>query len=358
MRRPRRSTTVEAVTPPLIATADEALLDELLRLTAAAGVTPEVVPDAGAALRAWGTAPLVLVGPDLAAALARLRPGRREDVLLVGWAGGASETWRLAVEVGAGHVVELPGGEARLAEALADLAEPGGARGVVVGVVGGSGGAGATTFACALGQLAARSGPVLLVDADPHGPGLDRMLGLEEVAGVRWSDLRQSTGRLAARSLRAAVPRRDRLGAVTWWPTDAEPPSDDVMRETLASARRGHDLVVVDLPRADDARIGELVARCDELVLLARPTLPGLTSAARLCARHPGASRRIVLRGRGLDELEAARVTGVDRVVAMPDQRGVDEAVGLGLGPLPGRRGPLARAAREVLTATLGREGG
>jgi hypothetical protein len=33
----------------------------------------------------------------------------------------------------------------------------------------------------------------------------------------------------------------------------------------------------------------------------------------------------------------------------MSDQRGLDEAVGLGLGPLRSRRGPLGRATRECL---------
>jgi len=37
-------------------------------------------------------------------------------------------------------------------------------------------------------------------------------------------------------------------------------------------------------------------------------------------------------------------------VARMPDQRGLAEAIDLGLGPVRSRRGPLARAADEVLT--------
>src|SRR3712207_8052527 len=44
---------------PLIVTADASLLDDLLRLAAAAGVEPEVAADAGAARRSWSTATAV-----------------------------------------------------------------------------------------------------------------------------------------------------------------------------------------------------------------------------------------------------------------------------------------------------------
>ena len=61
------------MTAPLLVTADETLLDELLRLSAAAGRRPTSRTTAGRAAAAWATAPLVLVGADLAE---RARPGR------------------------------------------------------------------------------------------------------------------------------------------------------------------------------------------------------------------------------------------------------------------------------------------
>ncbi|MGA8246736.1 MAG: septum site determining protein, partial [Nocardioides sp.] len=71
------------MTSPLLVTADESLLDELLRLSAAAGTTPDVAHDVPAALRAWLKAPLVLVGADLAAPLAGAAPARRDAVFVV-----------------------------------------------------------------------------------------------------------------------------------------------------------------------------------------------------------------------------------------------------------------------------------
>jgi hypothetical protein len=65
------------MTAPLFVTRDQSLLDELLRLAAAAGVTPDVAPDGGAALRSWAAAPVVLLGADVAEEMAHLRPARR-----------------------------------------------------------------------------------------------------------------------------------------------------------------------------------------------------------------------------------------------------------------------------------------
>jgi len=63
----------------------------------------------------------------------------------------------------------------------------------VLGVVGGSGGVGASTFAAV---LAAVTGRAMLVDLDVVGGGIDVLLGIEDVAGARWSGLRVGGGRL------------------------------------------------------------------------------------------------------------------------------------------------------------------
>ena len=57
----------------------------------------------------------------------------------------------------------------------------------------------------------------------------------------------------------------------------------------------------------------------------------------------------LVVRGRGLDPEGVARVTGLPLLAEMADQRRLAESVDLGLGPVRSRRGPLARAAAQVL---------
>jgi len=341
---------VVGMTPPLFVTADQALLDELLRLAAAAGVTPEVAPDAGTALRSWSTAPLVLVGADQAVPMAAIDPGRRPRLHIVALGPVPDEMFRTAIAIGAQAVDELPRSESWLVETLTDLGDTGARRGLVIGVVGGSGGAGATTLACALGQTAARSGDAVVIDCDPLGPGIDRVLGLETQDGFRWDALCQTTGRLSARSLREALPRRGPLGVLSWHAGASGSLQAFAVREALSAARRGHDAVVVDLPRTTDALVDEVASRCDLLVVVVVPTVAGVASAARLCGRfpdHPGL--RLLVRGEGLEPREIARVIGVGVVAAMPDQRRLAEAIDLGEGPVRSPRGPLGRASAAVL---------
>jgi secretion/DNA translocation related CpaE-like protein len=338
------------MTAPLFVTRDHSLLDQLLRLAAAAGITPDVAPDTGAALRLWPAAPLVLVGADAAAELAAISPARRPGVHVVAWGPVPDEMFRATVALGGESVAQLPSSEAWLVEALTDLGDPQRAAGTVVGVTGGSGGAGATTFACALGQLASRRGRAVVIDADPLGPGVDRVLGLEDRDGVRWDGLCHTTGRLSARSLREAMPRREDLAALTWRAGATGTLQAFAVREVLSAAQRGHDFVVVDLPRSSDSLVDELAARCDRLLVVVVPTVAGVASAARICARHPDPGRvRLVVRGGGVEASAITRATRVPVLATMCDQRGLAESIDLGLGPVRSRRGALGRAADDVL---------
>jgi len=338
------------MTHALLVTADDSLLDELVRLCAAAGTTPDVAGDVGAALRGWSSAVLVLLGSDLAVEVARAAPPRRDGVHVVTWGSAPDELFRTALAVGAEGVALLPGSAQWLAAVLGDVGDVGRARGLTIGLMAGSGGAGATTFACALAQLAARSGPTVVVDADPLGPGVDRVLGLEERPGAHWGELAGTTGRLSARSLREGLPRYADLAVLTW--ATGEPRLLDLLtvREVLSAARRGHDTVVVDLPRAGDAVTEELADRCDQVLLVVVASVTGIASAGRLVARFGDPSRlRLVVRGGGAEPDAVAGAVGVPLLTAMGDQRGLAEAIDLGLGPVRSRRGPLGRAARAVL---------
>lgn len=339
---------------PLLVTGDEILCAELMRLAAAAGVTPVVVRDAAAALAPWSRAPLVVVGADLVGSVAALAPPRRPGVHVVGQGRLPDDVFRAALGCAAETVAELPASDAWLVELLTDAQDGAVSPGLVVGVVGGSGGAGATVFAAALATAAAQRGPALAADLDVQGPGLDRVLGMEDVPGVRWDALVQATGRLSARSLRESLPARRDL-AVLAWPAErpaAVPPF--AVREVLSAAVRGFETVVVDVPRHGGSLHDEVLARCDHVVLVTTLTVPGVASASRTVARLPASvPLHLVTRGRagGATPEEVARVLRVPLRVAMRDQRGLDEAIDLGVGPDRGGRGALTRAARLVLDA-------
>ncbi len=335
---------------PLIITSDETLLDELLRLAAAAGVVPDVAPDVRAGLRAWAAAPVVLLGADLAEEMAGIGPPRRGAVHIVTLSGVPDEMFRTAVTVGAQNVAELPRSASWVIELLSDIDES--SRALTVGVIGGSGGAGATTFACALG---ARDGLAVVIDTDPLGPGLDRVLGMDRVEGVRWDALQQTTGRLSARSLRDALPRRKSLGALTWPPGPQGTLQAFAVREAMSAAQRGHTVVAVDLSRRVDPVIEEVASRCDHVFVVVQATVAGVASTARICARL-GRDRAmsLVVRRPGIEAREVAEVVGVPVTVEMADQRGLTESIDLGAGPVRSIRGPLGRAAARALTVAAG----
>jgi secretion/DNA translocation related CpaE-like protein len=341
---------------PLVVTDDDRLLADLVRLAAAAGVAPEVARASAPALRSWASAPVVLVGADRAADLARSRPPRRPRVHVVGQGSLPDELFRHALAVGAESVAGLPTSESWLVELLTDVGDGGGSPGVTVGVVGGAGGVGATVFAAALAQVCATEGNTLVVDADVLGAGIDRVLGLEEVDGVRWDALMQATGRLSARSLREALPRRDGLSVLTW-PVDRTASLQAfAMREALSAARRGFATVVVDVPRHPDPVVDEILARCDHVLLVSTLTVPAVTAAARVARRLPsGPGAGLVLRGAGagVAPREVGRLLDLRVVATMGDQRGLDEAISLGVGPLRSGRGTLARAARQAADVVL-----
>ena len=340
---------------PLLLTDDEDLLADLVRLAAAAGVVPEVARECARALPSWAPAPVVLVGADRAADLARCRPPRREGVHVVGTGRLPDDLFRAALALGAESVVDAASSESWLVELLTDAGDGTGRPALTLAVVGGAGGAGASVFAAALAQVASERGRALLVDADPLGPGADRMLGLERADGIRWDSLMQVTGRLSARSLREALPRRGDLSVLTW-PVDSGsglPPF--AAREALSAGCRGFPTVVIDVPRHVDAVVEEVLARCDRVLLVSTLSVPALAAAARVVRRLPAAvPTSLVLRGGASG---AATPRDVHRLLRLPvaatmgDQRGIDEAIGLGVGPVRSRRGVLARTARHVLDA-------
>src|SRR5277367_3663926 len=150
--------------------AEPALRDELDRVAAAVGVR---VVHAGSALpvsrKTWSAAAAVVLDEAAAQGCADIGLPRRAHVIVLTGSEPASPTWAAAIEVGARQVLKMPAQEHDLVRELADAGESArddGARGEVVAVIGGRGGAGASLFAVALAHAAADP---LLVDLDPWG---------------------------------------------------------------------------------------------------------------------------------------------------------------------------------------------
>ncbi len=347
---------------PLVVTEDADLLDDVLRLCAAAGATPEVAHGvARGRSPGWASAPLVIVGADCAPRLCGA--GRRDGVVLVARGADDRQLWRLAVALGAERVLVLPGGESWLVDRIADAVEGVGPAAVTVGLIGGSGGAGASTLACALALTAARVGHrTVLVDADPLGGGLDVLLGGEKEEGLRWPAFAESRGRVGGDALEEALPRLHSLRVLSWDRGDAVAIPPQAMRAVMAAARRRGGAVVVDLPRRLDEAVVEALAQIDVGLLVVPTELRALAAARRVAAlvRTVLPDMRVVTRaGPGPDsgraaELapeEAARLLGLPLAGELGWETGLPGELARGAPPGANARGPL----RHFGTAFWGR---
>lgn len=215
----------------------------------------------------WREAPVVLLDARSQSALARLSVPK---CLVMVCATGVNDQEAAAVLETARRawpgvvVLRLPHDAAELRRAVLEAVHAGPRWRVRIGVVGGHGGAGATTLAVALAQAAAYAGhQVLLLDADPLGGGVGARLGAGHSA----------TGRVR----------------VIEWRSDQRRATDSEVAEVIL--RTPADVQVVDLSRALDP--GQLVVAglCDLVLVVAdtarnaRATRRVLTSLARARVR-------------------------------------------------------------------------
>lgn len=343
---------------PLVLVNNETLLDELMRLAAAAGCDLRRVPDAIAARPLWPEAPLVLLDPVGLREIIVARLPRRDRVVIVSSGTTTIDGWQAAVEFGAERVVELPAADSWLADAFADVVEgPGGPPGRVMAVVGGRGGAGASVFAVAVAKAAENAGhKAMLVDCDPLAGGLDLVLGAEDEKGLRWPEMTVN-GRVAASSLRAALPGSAGLKLVSG-ARKGFAPEPDAVTAVIEAGRRGGDVVVCDLPRSMSDAAGAALDLADLAVVVVPAELRACASAALVAERlkERGARTKVLVRGPapgGLTADEVAEAVGLPLLSWMPQQRGLASA--LERGRFSTRRGPLGSAARRALE-TLGVE--
>jgi secretion/DNA translocation related CpaE-like protein len=362
---------------PLVLTADDELLDELLRLAAAAGTDVEVASDPAAARGRFTAAPLVLVGADQVPACLRARLPRRTEVVVVGpdrsgaagRPGGATagpaaadppaELWGLAEQLGAAHVAILPAAQPWLVERFAG-SQGTGSPARVVAVLGGRGGAGASVLAAGLAVTAAALGrPVLLVDADPLGGGLDLVLGWEDDQGVRWPELAGSSGRLDAVALVGALPARGDLALLSFDRRELGPVPPEAMTAVLAAGRHARELVVVDLPRPLDPAAVVALQAADDGLLLVPAEIRAVTAAARVAgaAADHCARLRLVVRGPSPGRLTAGEISSSLRLPVAGTLRpelGLPATLEGGLAPTATGRGPLAVLCRRLVDELCG----
>ena len=335
------------------------LREDVYRIAAAADCVVEeqnLLVGIGSTRSIWDRAGTILI--DFTSAEAAMSAGfsRRSDVILITDAPPTLDDWRTATSLGAEHVISLPWDEDALVRILGEPTSAPSGNGGVIAVVGARGGAGASTFAAALGLCSSRSGRrALLVEGDRYGSGLDLLLGWENTPGLRWSGLVVEGGRVSADALHGALPSRDGLSVLALGRSENRSigPTAVAVAAVLDAGRAAGDLVVCDVPRHPGDVSDALYAAADLVVLLLPAELRAVTSAGAVIEHvaERNANVGIVVRGPapgGLRADDIAVALGLPLLTSMRAEPGLAERLERG-GLALGRRSPLAAAADGVL---------
>lgn len=331
-------------------TSDAALLDECERVAAVAGVRLESSTSFGDAARGWESGGLLLLGADVD----DVPPRRRADTILVGRGSGRELLWRRAGDLGVEHVAELPDAAAWLVDFLGRRRRDAG-EGLILGVLGGCGGAGATTTAALIAGAAVRLGHgAALVDGDRYGSGLELGLAEEPLMGLKWPDLASASGSIDPTELEASLPRVRGVPVLSW-PASTGPAlsvGPTAIARVLDAARQAFDLVVVDVGRGREG-LEDFAWASDQLLLVVPARLGATLAASRLLGDLPPVPVEILVRGRlaeGVDAEQLAAAVGCPLGSYLPDLRGATAAAEAGRLLQLARRRPVRRMADDLLS--------
>ncbi len=333
----------------LLVSGDTYLQEEAKRIVAATGGSLRIAVEVGDALHGWDSFGVVLVGSDVR----ELPPRRRAPTVLLGKASDGDGLWRLAAALGAERVAVLPEAAGWLAEhlSMSGSPDPGG---TVVGIIGGSGGAGATTTAIWLAQAAASHGiSTMLIDGDPWGGGLELAVTADDISGLRWPDFAETKGSIDPIQFRDSLPIAGGFAYLSWPGTRDAVPSPDAgaVAAVMDAARRSFELIVVDIGRSGEG-MATLAWDCDRLLLQALAHLKSAVAAARILQELPPVDAGLLIRGNSATSLDASLIAdslGLPLVGQVPELRGVASGTELGRLLELGRRKPVDRFAEAVL---------
>ncbi|MCL2735202.1 MAG: P-loop NTPase [Propionibacteriaceae bacterium] len=330
----------------ILVSADSRLVHMAQASAAAIGVTLTVVADPRDLRTAWRTASAVLIGADQAGQAGGWALPRRAQVYLVGQADAYEALCRASMPLGA-SVIVVPEGAKWLSRVIAGKAH-GGDGGSVVAVKPGAGGVGASTLCVSLAVMAARqSRRVALVDGDPHGGGIDLLLGAENTPGWRWDKLRNAVGQIA--DIAPMLPRVEGVTVVSMDRASGEPVDDTAYEAVIDCLARSHDLVLVDQGRGRSPA-GVTAQRT---IVVSTQTVRSLAATrATVATMDRGECALVVRRGGAVLPADAARAVDLPLIGVVPT---VPELARLAdRGMVPWLAGGWTRACSRILPWCLG----
>jgi secretion/DNA translocation related CpaE-like protein len=232
---------------------------------------------------------------------------------------------------------------------------------LVIGVLGGSGGVGASVVAAGLALRATEGARnSVLVDLDPAGGGADLLLGVEQQPGQRWSDLCTVRGSLDVEVLAPVVhPQHPGLHVLAW-PRAGADVETTTIAAVLDACRTRFDTVVVDLPR--QSLPPALLTQVDRLLVVTGVDVRAC-AAASVIARDASAQTRemsaattvsAVVRGPGPtphDAVHIAEFLGLPLAGEVLWEPRLAQDIEDGRAPGSRRRGQIWVGCEQVLSA-------
>jgi secretion/DNA translocation related CpaE-like protein len=229
----------------------------------------------------------------------------------------------------------------------------------IIGVVGGSGGVGASVLTAAIAVRAAQAGfRAACVDGDRLGGGLDVTLGIEQERGVRWPDLAGARGRIDGPELLRRLPSVDGVRVLSFDRARDVEPAAEIVHEVIDALGEAVDVVVVDLPRPDHEVYAALAPSLDAMVLLAGSGIRDLAGASAIAEHlirayaHACPEIWLCLRTSGKGSHFADTVAGaldLPLLVVLREEPSLAADVLHGIPPGSSAKGALAAAADKVL---------
>lgn len=270
---------------------------------------------------------VILVGADCVAEIdARFAAS---TLVLTGQEEHQDVLWRAAATCPGARVAVLPQGTAWLGEYLGELGLHCGKAHTTI-VAGAGGGVGTSTFASLLAATATLDGyRTLLLDADPHSPGLWPMLRAREPDGLGWEDLENSRGELSPSQLAQILPLSQGTAVLSWVRSPGcFVPSEALLTEVMAASRRIYERIIIDAGHLAGVRASMAALANTRLLLLsARPGAAREGTGARPGVH--GDAWRLVLSGKlapGTDTRVLARRAGIELGGYFPPQRRIERA--------------------------------
>lgn len=214
----------------------------------------------------------------------------------------------------------------------------------LVAVVGAVGGVGASTLAALLATHRSVRGPTAVVDLQDPG-GIETLLGIEDRPGLRWPELRQVRGELAAEDLTGQLPRWRDVAVLSATRGGGASTAAIV---PVCRALQAHHMVVLDVPPWRLAALADLLTG-GRAVLVTGQDVCGVAAALTVLPALRNMRTELVLRRRRHSRVaacEAAAVLRLNLAGCLPQSSAMAAAVEVGLGPLGSRR--LARAVARI----------